>query len=162
MEEAQGKRKRSYIYRGIKRRDDVFQALGYGLGATWGYIQHDMGNGLYFATSLKRALDYTRPGGCLLVVDWEEHGGCLSLKYLSGSEWDVFMKACICFGTENWSTPPNQYTDDFLIGPITKNYSQIMACNDPIPSGGGDFQICARTPAACSWMTKHLVAIFYV
>ena len=32
MEEARGKRKRSYLYRGVRRRDDIFQILGYDFG----------------------------------------------------------------------------------------------------------------------------------
>ena len=161
MEEARGKRKRNYVYRGVRRRDDIFQALAYGLGTTSGYVQHDMGNGLYFATSLQRALDYSSPGGCLLVVDWEERGGRLSVEYLAGDEWNAFVKACNCFGTSNWNTPPNQYSQDFLIGAITENQRQVINCDDPVPSGR-DSQICARTSAACAWMTQHLIAIFYV
>jgi hypothetical protein len=65
---------------GVRRRDDIFQALGYDVGTASVYIQHNMGNGLYFATSLPLALDYSAPEGCLLVVDWEGRGGRLNVS----------------------------------------------------------------------------------
>ncbi|CAG8606056.1 6632_t:CDS:2 [Paraglomus occultum] len=84
---------------------------------------HEFGYGLYTTPDLSCALQYTGRNGVILVFDWSDNEGNVTVKSLIGKEWQEIVKAYICIGHDT-APPilPPISEEDIWEGPISENY----------------------------------------
>ena len=137
---------RAFLHRGISTP----------YSTTW-----DFGPGFYMSPMFDEAKEQVRGGGWISIHDWSNGEGGLSKISLEGQQWKEFVKGWICSDSDSFgNTYPILYEEDFIEGKLSRNYEQIRACKQPIPSTTD--QIAAVTPDGIAYSASKIVGIILV
>ncbi|CAG8752104.1 2723_t:CDS:2, partial [Racocetra fulgida] len=148
---------RNFLYRGTSR-SVIPAVISAGFDLVTHNIRNEFGPGLYTTPDIDYALRYCGQAGVLLVFDWTDSGGNITVKDLLDDEWMATVKGWICIDKPEKDGPP-QHIEDVLQGKISENYDNTSNCR--IPRQSMIMQVVGKTEAGRSAFAARLIAIIY-
>jgi hypothetical protein len=153
-------RNRSVLFRGLPTSNHIPFMLANGL--TFGTVarQNEFGSGVYTTPNLDYAMAYcASANGVLMIFDWSDHGGDVSIKEFTGMEWEQTVKGYLCLGGSSNKPGPPQHDADIFEGPVSQNNEHIPGCARPVPTS--ITQVVSKTERGRNAFAARLICIMY-
>ncbi|CAG8645446.1 15703_t:CDS:2, partial [Acaulospora colombiana] len=116
------------LYRGVRTWVEVHRAIINGFPTN--SVNNEFGFGVYTTPDFDYAVEYAGRNGAVMVFDWTETDGAITIKDLDNQEWAATVKGHVCTDKPG----PPKHTEDMLQGPVSANHDRILTCSNPIPS----------------------------